>query len=127
MATLHELGYGYVPGPSGAQSDWVRTSHVPCPLNFELNDQVLRKLEDPSQGFEWKGQEDYDAVGAAVTSWVRLQLGSLYGLEEIHVEPATAFATPVVLDHTGPLLLLVCGSAPGAKLCLRGLPWQCSS
>ena len=48
---LAMLGYHFVAGPSGDPSDL-----------------VLRQLADKAAGFAWKGQEDYDAVGAAVTA-----------------------------------------------------------
>ena len=51
---LAALGYAYVPGPSGEPSDL-----------------VLRQTADPSRGFAWKGQEDYDRVGAAVLACPR--------------------------------------------------------
>ena len=48
-AVLAKLGYAFLPGPSGAASDW-----------------VLRSKDDASKGFAWRGQEDYDLVGAAL-------------------------------------------------------------
>ena len=48
-AALAKLGYAFVPGPSGAASDW-----------------VLRSKDNPSKGFAWRGQEDSDLVGAAL-------------------------------------------------------------
>ena len=53
-AKLAMLGYHFVAGPSGDPSDL-----------------VLRQLTDKAVGFAWKGQEDYDAVGAAVTAAVQ--------------------------------------------------------
>ena len=47
---LEGLGYKYVAGPSG-----------------DTNDFVLRQTADLSNGFAWKGQDNYDKVGAAVT------------------------------------------------------------
>lgn len=44
---LADLGYHFVAGPSGDPSDL-----------------VLRQLADGATGFEWRGQADYDAVGA---------------------------------------------------------------
>jgi hypothetical protein len=97
-AALTALGYAFVPAGSG-----------------DKNDMVLRQAADTSKGFEWRGQQDYDAVGAAVVTWVRSQLTVLCGLEEVTagVEPAVAYATPGWREHAGPFLLLVCGSAPG--------------
>lgn len=105
MAALRDLGYAYVPGASGAQSDW-----------------ILRQTEDPTKGFEWRGQADYDAVGAAAVEWVRSRLTMLCGLEEVStgIEPATAYCTPGWRNHSGPSLLLVCGSAPGGTAGLWG-------
>jgi len=102
-ADLEALGYAYVPGPSGAPSDF-----------------VLRKKENHSEGFEWKGQQNYDAVGAAATKWMAEQLPNICGLEAIPLAPATAYGTPGLAAHTGPLLLLVCGSAPGGDVGLWG-------
>merc|ERR1712086_679577 len=78
-AALAALGYAYVPGPSGAPSDY-----------------VLRKKDDPAEGFEWKGQQDYDAVGAAVNKCIGEMLPVVCGLEPIPLAPATAFGTPDV-------------------------------
>lgn len=61
---LGALGYSFIPGGSGDPSDY-----------------RLRKTDDHESGFEWKGQENYDRVGAAVCSWVRTQLVELCGLE----------------------------------------------
>ena len=95
---LAALGYAYVPGNSGDKSDM-----------------VLRQATDTSKGFEWRGQQDYDKVGATVVKWIRSRLTVLGGLEEVTagLEPATAYATPGWREHAGPFLLLVCGSAPG--------------
>jgi len=102
-AALAALGYAYVPGPSGAPSDY-----------------VLRKKDDPAEGFEWKGQQDYDAVGAAVNKCIGEMLPVVCGLEPIPLAPATAFGTPGLAEHAGPLLLLVCGSAPGGDVGVWG-------
>lgn len=51
---LAALGYAFVPGSSGDKSDM-----------------VLRQAADTSKGFEWRGQQDYDEVGAAVVKWIR--------------------------------------------------------
>ena len=85
--SLRRLGYEYVPGPSGSQSDWV--------------------LEPK---FAWKGQADYDAVADACTAWVRAQLVPRCGLVELK---GGGYSTPSIAQHRGPVLLLVCGSAPG--------------
>lgn len=110
---LSACGYSYVPGPSGELADW-----------------VLRQLSDTQKGFEWRGQEDYDALGAAVLQHVRAQLVTLCGLEEVRVPTATGaavYATPGLAAREAPLLLLVCGSAPGGavgvwgrSLCING-------
>ena len=64
---------------------------------------------------QWRGQNEYDALGAAVVDWIRARLTLACGLEEVTagIEPATAYATPGWQNHPGPFLLLVCGSAPG--------------
>ena len=54
---LARRGYQFVAGPSG-----------------DPDDLVLRQLADNAVGFTWRGQEDYDAVGAAVTVALTLTL-----------------------------------------------------
>jgi len=97
-AALAALGYRFIPGPTNTPSDW-----------------VLRQTGIATSGFEWRGQSDYDAIGLAVVEWIRSRLTILCGLEEIRegVDPAVAFASPGWQEHTGPVLMLVCGSAPG--------------
>ena len=64
---LARLGYQFIPGPSG-----------------DPDDLVLRQLADKAVGFTWRGQEDYDAVGAAVTAHMQHLLASpLCGLEAV--------------------------------------------
>jgi hypothetical protein len=101
LAALESLGYRYFAGPSGMPSDW-----------------ILRQHGDPSKGFEWKGQEHYDLVGQAVLDCVSAQLVELCGLEPLDVGPdgknsATVYASRGLACSTSPLLVLVCGSAPG--------------
>eukprot|EP00933_Yihiella_yeosuensis_P035138 TRINITY_DN28602_c0_g1_i1.p1 TRINITY_DN28602_c0_g1~~TRINITY_DN28602_c0_g1_i1.p1 ORF type:complete len:310 (+),score=53.78 TRINITY_DN28602_c0_g1_i1:157-1086(+) len=61
----------------------------------------------------------YDLLGDAVVSSVQMQLSSLCGLVPLPLPAVPAEANSVVYassnlsDHAGPLLLLVCGSAPG--------------
>jgi hypothetical protein len=99
---LREIGYQYIPGPSGNPSDL-----------------VLRQTADPAKGFEWRGQQNYDALGDAVLSYVEAQLSVLCGLEALPLPKGGAsaysavYATPGFREHAGPLLLLVCGSSPG--------------
>jgi len=102
-AQLKAVGYEYVPGPSGNPSDL-----------------LLRQVGDHSKGFEWRGQENYDAVGENVLAVVEALLVSLCGLEPLPLPPANneqahsaVYVTPGLAEHTGPLLLLVCGSEPG--------------
>jgi hypothetical protein len=104
-AALGILGYVFVPGPTGSRCDW-----------------VLRQKEDVTKGFEWRGQPDYDAVGAAVVNWVRSRLTLSFGLEEVTsgLEPAVAYASPGWQQNTRPILLLVCGSAPGGTAGIWG-------
>jgi pimeloyl-ACP methyl ester carboxylesterase len=107
---LRDLGYAYVAGQSGRPADL-----------------VLRQISDPTAGFVWKGQENYDALGKAVLQWVRHQLVSLCGLEECD---HGAYATPGLQSGqhaASPVLLLVCGSRPGGdagvwgrSLCING-------
>lgn len=97
---LAALGYRFVPGTSGDPSDW-----------------VLRQTAAAEEGFAWRGQDNYDLVGATVSLWVRAQLTELCGLEEIRtgLEPAAAYGTPGWREHDGALLLLVCGNTPGGE------------
>ena len=102
--TLASRGYEYVPGPTGDRSDW-----------------VLRKIADGTP-FAFESQQKYDAVGAAVGVWLKERLVSLCGLEPLAdvVPPATLYATPGVRASAAPLLLLVCGSAPGGDAGMWG-------
>ena len=94
---LASLGYAFIPGPTKNASDW-----------------VLRQISDPEKGFTWRGQDDYNALSAAAVRWIRGALVGLCGLEPLDsLSPATAYASPGLGDHTGPVCLLVCGSAPG--------------
>ena len=61
-ARLTELGYAFIKGQSGNPSDW-----------------VLRQVSNTSEGFAWKGQENYDEVGAAVTQWAKVSLQTIAG------------------------------------------------
>ena len=66
---LARRGYQFVAGPSG-----------------DPDDLVLRQLADQAVGFTWRGQEDYDAVGAAVTAHMQQLLASpLCGLEAVRL------------------------------------------
>ena len=95
---LARRGYQFVAGPSG-----------------DPDDLVLRQLADKAVGFTWRGQEDYDAVGAAVTAHMQHLLASpLCGLEAVRLpEGVTVWASPGLQAHAGPVLLLVAGMAPG--------------
>lgn len=87
---LRSLGYEYVPGPTNDPSDMVL-----------------------SPKFAWKGQENYDAVAGACTNWVKAQLAPLCSLSAVKIGKATAYATPNLSKRAGPVLMLICGSAPG--------------
>merc|ERR1719203_715114 len=113
--TLSEFGYKYVENPNGSGN---------------RHDLVLR-TSDESSGFIWKGQENYDQVGDAVVSEVQAYLTKSYGLEEKSLGDAppfaTVYATPDFESQAGPLLILVCGFAPGGaagvwgrSLCING-------
>ena len=98
--SLNELGYCYCPGHSGQASDW-----------------VLRQTADTDKGFEWKGQEDYDKLGAAVLDCLRREMTKLCGLEALPVpaNPTSAhhgfvYATHGLRSRMQPLLLLICSS-----------------
>jgi len=100
---LERLGYCYVPGESGDPSDW-----------------VLRQAADKQKRFEWKNQADYDEVGDAVVAYIQGQLIALCNLVPLPL-PASlgadahtvVYASENLTQHTGPLLVLVCGAAPG--------------
>ena len=93
--TLADLGYAYVPVPTGDPDDF-----------------VLRSAD--GGGFEWKGQANYDAVGAAAVAWIREQLVAHCGLHAVPCAGgATAYSSSGLKGSSAPLLLLVCGSAPG--------------
>jgi len=95
--SLAELKYTYVPGPSGGRSDF-----------------VLRQIADPSSGFAWAGQENFNALGQAVFVWARERLVDLCGLEKLSgFEPAVPFATPGLADRAAPVLVLLPGDVPG--------------
>lgn len=108
-ADLAKLGYQFVPGPSGHPSDY-----------------VMRQVKDNSKGFEWHGQENYDAVGDAVVPVVQSMLTSLCGLQPLPLPASAAaansvvYATPDFEKQTGPLLLLVCGIGPGGAAGIWG-------
>eukprot|EP00913_Durusdinium_trenchii_P007125 g6701.t1 len=99
---LAKLGYEFRPGPSGKKSDW-----------------VLRQRGDDQKGFEFKDQGNYNEVANAVVSFVQQQLVSLCELLPFPLPPTAGEANSVIYatqnfqEHPGPLLLLVCGSAPG--------------
>ena len=83
---LRALGYEY----RGSGSDWKLTPN-----------------------FTWKGPEDYSKVAGACMDWVRESLVTICGLEKIPVGSGLAYTTAELAEHSGPVLLLVCGSAPG--------------
>eukprot|EP00755_Sulcionema_specki_P028304 Sspe_Gene.89599::Locus_61344_Transcript_1_1_Confidence_1.000_Length_1539::g.89599::m.89599 len=98
-AALEALGYCYIQrdGPS---------------------DLVLRQKADQNKGFEWKDQAHYDRLGDAVVAFVQEQLVQLCGLEMLKLPKDTApqttiYASPGLSTHKGPVVVLVCGSAPG--------------
>ena len=94
---LAQLGYEYVSNDSGNKCDL-----------------VLRQLTDSSAGFVWRGQDDYNAVGYAVLAAIREQMVTVMGLEALSTGGgAMAYATPGLAAHTGPVMLCVCGAAPG--------------
>jgi len=95
--SLSDLGYDYVRGPSEDPDDW-----------------VLRQTQNPILGFEWRGQTNYDEVGAAVVAWIRARLVDKCGLRALPCKGgAVAYASPDLGESSSPLLMLVCGSAPG--------------
>ena len=94
---LGALRYQFVAGPSGGRSDF-----------------VLRQQSDPTAGFAWAGQENFDQLGRAVFRWAKDQLGSLCGLEPLRdFGPATPYATPGLRGRAAPVLLLIPGDVPG--------------
>lgn len=104
-AVLAELGYEYVRGPSG-----------------ETSDLVLRQCGSDN-GFEWRGQENYDHIGAAVVGFAQDQLTSICGLKATSIGPggnSTVWTTARLDEHKGPVLVLVCGMAPGGAAAVWG-------
>ena len=94
---LVALRYQFVAGPSGGRSDF-----------------VLRQQSDPTAGFAWAGQENFDQLGRAVFRWAKDQLASLCGLEPLReFAPAVPFATPGLRGRAAPVLLLIPGDVPG--------------
>lgn len=94
---LASLGYQMVAGPSGSKGDF-----------------VLRQLKDPSAGFAWAGQENFDALGKAVFVWCKEQLISLCGLEVLSgYDGAAPYATPGFASRAAPVLVLLTGDVPG--------------
>lgn len=87
---LKHLGYQYVAGPKKMAADLILQPK-----------------------FSWKGQQDYDAVADAVVKWIKANLVPVCGLEALKLGKATAYTTPNLAKHAGPVLLLVCGAAPG--------------
>lgn len=96
-SALAALGYTYVAGPSGARSDF-----------------VLRQIADPSAGFAWAGQENFNSLGKAVFLWAREMLVSHCGLEKLSgYGSAVPYATPGLAGRNAPILMLLCGDVPG--------------
>jgi hypothetical protein len=103
-SSLAELGYAYVAGPTGDRSDW-----------------VLRQTGNTDAGFEWRGQENYDAVGSAVLGTIKELLVEVCGLKQQKVVGGgTCFVSPGIAESSAPLLLLVCGSEPGGAVGVWG-------
>lgn len=106
---LAKLGYEYKAGPSGGRSDF-----------------VLRKKADSQKGFEFEGQAHYDQLGEAVMMYVQSQLIGLCNLLPLPVPRTPCDANSVVYassnfeGNASPLLLLVCGSAPGGAAGIWG-------
>ncbi len=45
----------------------------------------LRQKDDVSKGLEWKGQKNYDEIGALTYEYVQRQMVEQYGLKEIWI------------------------------------------
>jgi hypothetical protein len=73
--------------------------------------QVLRKKDDPAEGFEWKGQQDYDAVGAAVNKCIGEMLPVVCGLEPIPLVSARTLAATVDQSLTSQCKYCFCRTA----------------
>ena len=74
-AALEAAGYHYVPAGRGARRE---------------ADQVLRQVGDAAKGFEWKGQEDYDVLGGAVSDYLYAMLEDTYHLRRHEVSQDAA-------------------------------------
>ncbi len=106
--SLEDAGYQFVRGPTGTPSDF-----------------VLRSIDDPTKPFKWKGQKDYDVVGAFVSDWIADEGLAMFGLESTF--GGAIFSTPGACFEQGPVLLLIHGSPPGGSpgvwgrsLCING-------
>ena len=59
-----------------------------------MSDERLTQVDDETKGFEWKGQENYDAVAAACALYCKTRLVLASGLMETALGDARCWAHP---------------------------------
>ena len=95
---LAELGYAYR-----------------APEGGSVSDERLVQLDNDTKGFEWKGQENYDAVASACALYCKTRLVLACGLMETALGDARCWARPDDAGPDAPIVFLVCGSFPGGS------------
>ena len=98
VKVLAELGYVYK-----------------VPEGGTVSDERLTQVDDETKGFEWKGQENYDAVAAACALYCKTRLVLASGLMETALGEARCWAHPNDAGPNAPIIFLVCGSFPGGS------------
>ena len=98
VKVLAELGYVYK-----------------APEGGTVSDERLTQVDDETKGFEWKGQENYDAVAAACALYCKTRLVLASGLMETALGEARCWAHPNDAGPNAPIIFLVCGSFPGGS------------
>ena len=98
VKVLAELGYVYK-----------------APEGGSVSDERLTQVDDETKGFEWKGQENYDAVAAACALYCKTRLVLASGLMETALGDARCWAHPNDAGPNAPIIFLVCGSFPGGS------------
>ena len=86
-----------------------------APEGGSVSDERLTQVDDETKGFEWKGQENYDAVAAACALYCKTRLVLASGLMETALGEARCWAHPNDAGPNAPIIFLVCGSFPGGS------------
>ena len=107
VKVLAELGYVYK-----------------APEGGSVSDERLTQVDDETKGFEWKGQENYDAVAAACALYCKTRLVLACGLMETALGEARCWAHPNDAGPNAPIIFLVCGSFPGGSAGVWGRSWS---